>query len=57
MSQTSHASVLGLNALLVESPSSLIENFGAETQAAICQGLSHQDVSLTPFKREMQGQC
>ncbi|BCR89133.1 putative translational activator [Aspergillus chevalieri] len=44
--QPSHASVLGLNALLVESPSSLIENFGAETQAAICQGLSHQDTFI-----------
>lgn len=46
MSQASHASVLGLNALLVESPSSLMENFGDETHSAICQGVSHQDTFI-----------
>ncbi|KAE8145084.1 armadillo-type protein [Aspergillus avenaceus] len=38
-----HASVLGLNALLVESPSSLMDNFRAETLSVICQGVSHKD--------------
>lgn len=41
----SHASVLGLNALLAESPSSLIDNFPDETPAAICQGIANNDVS------------
>lgn len=40
-----HASVLGLNALLVESPSSLMEHSAAEVQSLICQGISHKDVS------------
>ncbi|KAL2872277.1 putative translational activator [Aspergillus lucknowensis] len=39
----SHASVLGLNALLVESPSSLTEHYAAETQNLICQGVTHKD--------------
>ncbi|GKZ36456.1 translational activator of GCN4 [Aspergillus brasiliensis] len=39
----SHASILGLNALLVESPSSLTEHFSAETQAMICQGVTNKD--------------
>ena len=39
-----HASILGLNALLVESPSSLLENFPAETPSIICQGISNTDV-------------
>ncbi|RDH35615.1 60S ribosomal protein L19 [Aspergillus welwitschiae] len=39
----SHASILGLNALLVESPSSLTEHFSAETQALICQGVTNKD--------------
>lgn len=40
----SHASILGLNALLVESPSSLTDQFAAETQNLICQGVTHKDV-------------
>lgn len=40
-----HASVLGLNALLVESPTILTENFAAETHSIICQGIAHKDVS------------
>ncbi|KAL4986897.1 armadillo-type protein [Aspergillus falconensis] len=39
----SHASILGLNALLVESPSSLTEHFATETQTLICQGVTHKD--------------
>lgn len=39
-----HPSILGLNALLVESPSSLIENFPTETPTIICQGIAHKDV-------------
>ncbi|PWY70413.1 60S ribosomal protein L19 [Aspergillus heteromorphus CBS 117.55] len=39
----SHASILGLNALLVESPSSLTESFSAETLAVITQGLTNKD--------------
>ncbi|KAL4869999.1 hypothetical protein BDV12DRAFT_166834 [Aspergillus spectabilis] len=42
-SNFSHASILGLNALLVESPSSLTEQFAAETQNLICQGVTHKD--------------
>jgi hypothetical protein len=38
-----HASVLGLNALLVESPTILTENFAAETHSIICQGIAHKD--------------
>ncbi|KKK21120.1 translational activator GCN1 [Aspergillus rambellii] len=39
----SHASILGLNALLVESPSSLTEQYATETQNLICQGVTHKD--------------
>ncbi|KAL4779325.1 armadillo-type protein [Aspergillus varians] len=39
----SHASILGLNALLVESPSSLTEQHATETQNLICQGVTHKD--------------
>ena len=39
-----HASVLALNALLVESPSSLAEHFATDTPSLICQGISHKDV-------------
>ncbi|KAL5335026.1 armadillo-type protein [Aspergillus crustosus] len=42
-SNFSHASILGLNALLVEAPSSLTEQFAAETQNLICQGVTHKD--------------
>ncbi|XHG02859.1 hypothetical protein AWENTII_006184 [Aspergillus wentii] len=38
-----HASILGLNSLLVESPSSLTEHFEAETHSIICQGISNKD--------------
>ncbi|KAB8067613.1 armadillo-type protein [Aspergillus leporis] len=38
-----HASVLGLNALLVESPSSLTETFATETLSVICQGVTNKD--------------
>lgn len=44
----SHASVLGLNALLVESTATLTEHFAAETPSVICQGIVNKDVSLTP---------
>lgn len=48
-----HASILALNAVLVESPSSLAEHFTAETPSLICQGISHKDVSSdqVPVKR------
>ncbi|PLB47063.1 ARM repeat-containing protein [Aspergillus steynii IBT 23096] len=39
----SHGSVLGLNALLVESPLSLTEQFSSETHSIICQGVAHKD--------------
>ncbi|PYH40127.1 putative translational activator [Aspergillus saccharolyticus JOP 1030-1] len=39
----SHSSILGLNALLVEAPSALTEHFAVETQAVICQGVTHKD--------------
>lgn len=39
----SHASILGLNALLAEAPATLMENFVTETSAAICQGITHKD--------------
>ncbi|KAJ5151043.1 eIF-2-alpha kinase activator GCN1 [Penicillium canariense] len=39
----SHASVLGLNSLLAQSSATLMENFAAETPAAICQGITHKD--------------
>ncbi|KAL2005324.1 hypothetical protein VTN00DRAFT_2535 [Thermoascus crustaceus] len=42
-----HASILGLNALLVESPSSLIENFPAETPSIICQGMANKDTFIS----------
>ncbi|KAF9886136.1 hypothetical protein FE257_011961 [Aspergillus nanangensis] len=38
-----HASILGLNALLVESPASLTTDFSAETHSVICQGITHKD--------------
>lgn len=41
----SHASVLGLNALLVESPATLMEHFATEIPTAICQGIADKDVS------------
>lgn len=40
----SHASILGLNALLVEAPKMLLENFTTETPSVICQGVSNSDV-------------
>jgi hypothetical protein len=39
----SHASILGLNALLAEAPATLMENFVTETPAAICQGITNKD--------------
>ncbi|KAL2811203.1 armadillo-type protein [Aspergillus granulosus] len=42
-SNSSHSSILGLNALLVESPGSLTEHFATETQNQICQGVTHKD--------------
>ncbi|OJJ50496.1 hypothetical protein ASPZODRAFT_126377 [Penicilliopsis zonata CBS 506.65] len=42
-----HASILGLNALLVESPTSLTENFAAETPSIICQGIAHKDTFIS----------
>jgi hypothetical protein len=44
-SHMTHASILGLNALLVDSPLSLTEHYAAETQSIICQGVSNKDVS------------
>ncbi|CAI7661758.1 unnamed protein product [Penicillium pancosmium] len=41
--QFSHASVLGLNALLAESPDTMIEHFAEETPSIICQGIAHKD--------------
>ncbi|KAJ5084239.1 hypothetical protein NUU61_008818 [Penicillium alfredii] len=43
--QLSHASVLGLNALLTECPGILTENFASETPSIICQGIANKDVS------------
>ncbi|EEA25943.1 hypothetical protein EYB25_003176 [Talaromyces marneffei] len=39
----SHASILGLNALLVEAPKMLLENFATETPSVICQGVANSD--------------
>ncbi|KAE8335069.1 hypothetical protein BDV24DRAFT_14814 [Aspergillus arachidicola] len=41
-----HASILGLNALLLDSPSSLTENFAAETISVICQGVTNKDTFI-----------
>jgi hypothetical protein len=41
----SHASVLGLNALLAECPDTLTENFSVELPTVICQGIANKDVS------------
>ncbi|KAJ5485375.1 eIF-2-alpha kinase activator GCN1 [Penicillium diatomitis] len=41
--QFSHASILGLNALLAEAPTTLLDNFVTETPAAISQGVTHKD--------------
>jgi hypothetical protein len=46
-SHMTHASILGLNALLVDSPLSLTEHYAAETQSIICQGVSNKDVSYS----------
>ncbi|KAJ5888776.1 hypothetical protein N7495_008817 [Penicillium taxi] len=43
-----HSSVLGLNALLVESPDTLLEHFSTETPSVICQGIADSD----PFVAE-----
>ncbi|KAH8695955.1 putative translational activator [Talaromyces proteolyticus] len=42
-----HASILGLNALLVEAPELLLENFATEIPSVICQGLSHTDTFIS----------
>ncbi|KAK9847538.1 hypothetical protein MYU51_018633 [Penicillium brevicompactum] len=39
----SHASILGLNALLAECPEVLNEHFAAELPTVICQGIANQD--------------
>ncbi|KAJ5295238.1 hypothetical protein N7508_010059 [Penicillium antarcticum] len=39
----SHASVLGLNALLAECPDVLTENFSVELPTVICQGIANKD--------------
>ncbi|KAJ6069490.1 hypothetical protein N7499_011377 [Penicillium canescens] len=39
----SHASVLGLNALLAECPDTLTENFSVELPTVICQGIANKD--------------
>ncbi|KAJ5770721.1 uncharacterized protein N7511_002772 [Penicillium nucicola] len=39
----SHASVLGLNALLAECPDVLTENFSVELPTVICQGMANKD--------------
>ncbi|KAJ6172382.1 eIF-2-alpha kinase activator GCN1 [Penicillium chermesinum] len=41
--QFSHASVLGLNALLAEAPATLTDTFADETVSAICQGIANAD--------------
>ncbi|KAE8397245.1 armadillo-type protein [Aspergillus pseudonomiae] len=41
-----HASILGLNALLVDSPASLTENFAAETISVISQGVTNKDTFI-----------
>ena len=38
-SRFTHASVLSLNSILVESPSSTVDNYAAETPSIICQGI------------------
>ncbi|KAJ5815237.1 hypothetical protein N7474_007014 [Penicillium riverlandense] len=38
-----HASILALNALLAESPATLMEHFASETPSVICQGIAHKD--------------
>ena len=43
--QFSHASVLGLNALLAETPNTMLEHFAEETLSVICQGIANKDVS------------
>ncbi|KAJ5591715.1 uncharacterized protein N7459_002084 [Penicillium hispanicum] len=43
----SHASVLGLNALLAEAPAVLTEHFATETPPIICQGIAHKDYLLS----------
>lgn len=50
--QFTHASVLGLNALLVERPSMLMDQFAGETQSLICQGIANKDVSFTVYAGE-----
>lgn len=47
--QFTHPSVLGLNAILAESPELLTGHFASETPVIICQGMKHKDVrSLAP---------
>ncbi|KAL1954209.1 hypothetical protein VTO42DRAFT_1527 [Malbranchea cinnamomea] len=45
--QFTHSSVLGLNAILAESPELLAEQFAEETPAIICQGIKHKDVFIS----------
>ncbi|KAJ6103211.1 hypothetical protein N7486_005638 [Penicillium sp. IBT 16267x] len=45
--QLSHSSVLGLNALLVEAPSILLEHFPTETPSTICQGIVNKDTFIS----------
>lgn len=39
-----HSSILGLNAILLEAPRLLLENFASETPSVIYQGISNSDV-------------
>jgi hypothetical protein len=45
----SHASILGLNALLAECPEVLLEHFSAELPTFICQAIANKDVSERPI--------
>lgn len=44
----SHASILGINALLAECPEVLTEHFAVELPPVICQGITNKDVCETP---------
>ncbi|PGH15151.1 hypothetical protein AJ80_05663 [Polytolypa hystricis UAMH7299] len=46
-SNFTHASILGLNAVLLEAPAILVENFAAETPSIICQGIASREVFIS----------
>ncbi|KAL6712825.1 translational activator of GCN4 [Lecanora helva] len=45
-SHITHASVLSLNAVLLETPTSVTDYFAHETPAVICQGIKHRDTFI-----------